>query len=147
MKAMPLSLTNLIHDSLDTVMCYRLSRERTGQMLEHTFQGEWKSLRNVVLDRAEQHATKAMLELDLFLRILDDNEGFSKGEWKEIDCGCLFNRDGTISDLNAREIANKIIHAKSYSWSEKNPIGIERGPILVCYGRENAKWEKAEIEI
>jgi hypothetical protein len=128
-------------------MCFCLSREKTGQMLEHTFKGEWKYLRKVVFDRAEQQATKAMLELALFLRILDDNEGYSKREWKEIDCGSLFNRDGTISDLNAREIANKIIHAKNYSWNEKSPIGMDRGPILICYGRGNENWEKAEIEI
>ena len=147
MNETPLSLTSLIHDSLATLMCFCLSREKTRQMLERTFQGEWKYLRKVVFDRAEQQATKAILELALFLRILDDNEGFSKREWKEIDCGCLFNRDGTVSDISARQIANKIIHAKSYSWGEENQDGFKPGPILICHGRDEEKWEKAEIDI
>jgi hypothetical protein len=147
MNAMPLPLTSLIHDSLATVMCFCLSREKTNRVLEHTFQGEWKYLRKVVLERAEQQATKAMLELALFLRILDDNEGFSKREWKEMDCGRLFERDGAISDVSPRQIANKIIHAESYSWKEEDPNGFMLGPILICHGRSNEKWEKAEIEI
>lgn len=144
---MPLFLTSLIHDSLATVMCFCLSREKTGQMLENTFQGEWKYLRKVVLERAEQQATKAMIELALFLRILDDNENFSKREWKETDCGHLFKRDGTISGISPRQITNKIIHAKSYSWNKKSQSGIVLGPILICHGRDNENWEKAEIEI
>jgi len=147
MDPIPLPLTSLIHDSLATVMCFCLSRKRTDQMLEHTFQGEWKYLRKVVLERAEQQATKAMLELALFLRILDDKEDYSIREWKEMDCGNLFKRDGTISDLSPRQIANKIIHAESYSWKEEDQNGIVLGPILVCHGRASEKWEKAEIEI
>jgi hypothetical protein len=85
--------------------------------------------------------------LALFLRILDDNHGFSKREWKHIeDCGTLILKDGTLKELPPREIANKIIHSKKYEWKEATEtIGL--GPLLTCYGRDNEKWLRAEIEI
>lgn len=128
-------------------MCFCLSREKTHYALEHTFKGEWKYLRKVVYDRAEQQATRAVIELALFLRILDDDNGFSKREWKHMpDCGTLVMKNGITKDVTPREVANKIIHAKSYEWKEATKE-ISFGPLLACYGRDDEKWERAEIQI
>lgn len=148
MKTTPLPLTHLIHDSLAIVMCFCLSRQRTHKALKNTFKGDWEFLRKVVYDRAENQATKAVIELALFLRILDDNNDFSEREWKDVEgCGSLIMRDGTVEDISPRQIANKIIHAKSYEWKEEETPGFNIGPELVCYGRDDEKWERADIEI
>ena len=90
-------------------------------------------------------AEKACLELAIFLRYLDDEEGLSKyvHERTNFNFGRLALRDGKEEELKLRDVANKIIHAAAFQWDFSNP----QRPQLVCVSRDEEKWLRAHVDI
>jgi hypothetical protein len=126
-------------------MTFAFSRRPLEELVSKSFLGEWKYLQETVFSMAEQRAEKACLELAIFLRYLDDEEGLSayvEGR-TNYRFGRLTIREGTEEELKLRDVANKIIHASGLEWNFSNP----RGPVLVCHSRESEKWARAEIDI
>jgi hypothetical protein len=130
-------------------MTFAFSREPLQHLIEKRFSGEWKNLQETVFSMSEQRAEKACLELAIFLRYLDDEEGLSK--WVEertnFSFGRLIMRDGAIEQLKLRDVANKIIHAAAFEWDFSDVAYPAGHPKLVCRSRETEKWEKAEIDV
>jgi hypothetical protein len=126
-------------------MTFAFSRQPLRTLIEGSFSGTWKNLEETVFSMAEQRAEKACLELAIFLRYLDDEEGLSvyvEGR-TNFHFGKLVLSGGTEEDLKLREVANKIIHAASFEWDFSNP----QRPMLVCHSRQTEKWVRARIDI
>ena len=115
------------------------------ELIDEKFLGEWKRLRRNVLDRSEERAIKACIELAIFLRFLDDQEKIS--EYLREDSGRTFGKlvmgNSEEKPLWLRDVMNKIIHASDFSWdfSDKD------NPILICNSIEKEKWRHAEVHI
>lgn len=150
MSHYPLELIELIHESLSIVFRFMLSEKETNRVMEKYFQGSFKKLNEIVHDRAEKRAIKALIELAFFLRTLDDEKQLSDKEWaKATSVGVLEKKGNTTEDLRVRDVANKIIHAIRFEWltDDPNSGGVDWGPIIVCYPREPDKWIRAHIKL
>jgi hypothetical protein len=146
MSHFSLPLTRLVHENLSVVMCFVYSRKPLSEMMEAKFRGEWKYLYKALFEVSAEHAEKACLELALFLRMIDDEEGISKhhAETKNVpSCGRLIIKNGLKKSLLFREVANKVIHSARLEWEfVKFP-----DPVLICHSREPEKWIRAEVDI
>ena len=145
-----LPLTRLIHENLSIMMTFAYSRKPLEAMVTTSFAGQWKYLNKALFEIPAERAEKACLELALFLRMLDDEEKLiqasSANPYSVMNgCGTLFKTDSTQIALNAREAANKVIHAAQMEWV------FDPRPRLVCHGRpsdaEKWGWTRAEIDV
>jgi len=145
MSTFPLPLTQLVHENLSIVMTFAFSRGPLERLVEKKFEGEWKYLRKFVFEIAEERAIKGCIELAIYLRALDDEEKMSV--WLRENSGRTFGQvtssDGSTTPLALREVANKIIHAASFSWD----FSTENKPFLICMPRDNQRWRQANIDI
>jgi hypothetical protein len=144
MRRHPLPLNQLVHENLSIVMDFAYSRGPIATLLEH-FHGEWKYLHKALLDISERRATKACLELGLFLRLLEDDDRQSghPTPTSPFPFGRLVMRDGTTEELTRREVSNKLIHAASIEWDYSKTDH----PVVVCTSDECERWVRAEIEL
>jgi hypothetical protein len=145
MAKLALPVSKLVRENMSELMAFAFSREPLRQLIEAGFQGEWKHLQETVFGMSELRAEKACLELAIFLRYLDDEEGLSKyvDERTNFNFGRLALRDGKEEELKLRDVANKIIHATAFQWDLSNP----QRPQLVCVSRDEEKWVRAHVDI
>lgn len=146
MKRFSLPLTRMVHENLSIVMCFAYSRTPLTSMVERKFRGEWKYLTKALFEISEERATKACIELALFLRMVDDEEEISAYHSAVStipNCGKLIMKDGSEENLTFREVANKVIHSSQLEWDfSKHPE-----PLLVCHTRTQEKWLRAEVDV
>lgn len=127
-------------------MCYAYSQARLAKMVETTFRGDWKYLNKALFEISAECAGRACLELALFLRTTDEEDGISayNSATKSVpNCGKLVMKDGTEKPLPFREFANKVIHASRLEWD----VFGESDPKLICHTRDKEKWLLAEIDL
>jgi hypothetical protein len=128
-------------------MNFAYSRQPLENLVTTEFVGEWKYLRKALFEISEQHATRACIELALFMRLLDDKEDLSRllGHMRRRGFGNLFHTSKPPSPLKMRDVANKVIHAIEYHWD----FSRENNPLLICIAAQddNHKWVRAEIDI
>jgi hypothetical protein len=148
MEKFPIQLTRLVHENLSTVMSFAYSRRPLIELIGTKFLGEWKYLGKAIFEISEEKANRAITELAVLLRILDDEEkitDYHKQIGKNWSCGRLILENGEVIELSFREFSNKIIHAKTFAWDfpEGEP------PKLTCYARDDEarKWNKAEVDL
>jgi hypothetical protein len=140
-----LPLTTLIHQNLSLVMDFCFSRRSIDELLETKFQGEWEYLRKALLSMSEQRANKAVLELALYMRLLDDRDEISAYLNKTSDWsfGRLIVQGKPDQTLKMRDVANKIIHASALEWD----LSKAESPILVCVSQRKEMWLRAEVDV
>jgi hypothetical protein len=158
MNTFPLPLTQLIHENLSVVMMFIYSRRPLAEFRHGKFVGTWKYLDRALFDIADEKVTKALIELALFIRHLDDEKKISRvltaisvretgAEESKWTFGNAIDEIGTKTPLTMREVANKILHSTGFGWD----LNAGPGPILICTAHESqkkrAKWVRAEIEI
>lgn len=148
MEKFPIQLTRLIHENLSIVMSFAFSRSPLIKLIENNFVGEWKYLGKAIFEIGEEKANRAITELAVLLRILDDEQkitDYHKQIGKTWSCGKLKLENRNVVDLSFREFSNKIIHAKTYDWVYFE----DKPPRLICYSREddNRKWISADVDI
>ena len=150
MNKYPIRLTQLVHENLSTVMTYAYSRIPLIVLMQDKFPqfpDGWKYLEKALFEISNEKANRAITELAMLLRIIDDEEQITHHHtlgWKPWPCGNLLLKNGDKIQLTIREFANKIIHAKTFDWK------LEEGkhPKVICYSRENnRKWDKAEVDL
>ena len=148
MEKYPVRLTRLVHENISAIMSFAYSRRPLADLLQKEFVGEWKYLWKAIFEIAEEKANRAVVELALFLRILDDQERITEydkragGSWS---CGRFVLDSGEVVELPFREFSNKVIHAGTFEWVfEPNDR-----PALICYARvdEARKWNRAEVDL
>lgn len=145
MTTLLLPVARLVRENLSVLMTFAFARGPLHDLITKNFIGDWKYLHETVFSMSQQRAEKACLEMALFLRYLDDEQGLSKYvEGKtNFQFGTLHLRDGGKEDLKLREVANKIIHATGFEWDISNP----NRPLLVCHSRDKEQWVRAEVDI
>jgi len=144
----PIRLTRLVHENLSTIMSFAYSRVPLIELIQKNFVGEWKYLGKAIFEIGEEKANRAITELALLLRILDDEEkitDYHKQTGVNWKCGSLVLENDEVVDLSFREFSNKIIHAKTFNWD----YSVGEPPGLKCYARDddNRKWKMAEVDL
>jgi hypothetical protein len=145
LKLSPVRPVEVIHQSLAVVMGFAYSRPALEVMRQEAFVGEWKGLDEILFDIQERQASKALVDLAIYLRFLDNEAGLSK-MWAETGgapFGTLTKPNGETSGLTLRDVANKLIHASIQEWSLADP----RLPGIVCTANAGQDWVSAEIDL
>jgi hypothetical protein len=145
MPRLSLPVARIIRENVSILMTHAFSRNALQDWAAKALHGEFKHFHETVFGMAAQRAEKACLELALFLRYLDDEESLSDhyARHSGMNFGKLYLRNGKTSDLDLRDVANKIIHAVSFDWDLSRP----HQPMLVCISREEEKWLKAHVDV
>ncbi|MDA8351247.1 MAG: hypothetical protein M0038_21075 [Pseudomonadota bacterium] len=148
MRHHSLHATRLAHEHIGTIMTFVYSRRPLGQLVEDKFRGEWKYLWRALFEIPEERAERALLELGLYIRIIDDGEGrvlSSQLYGDRVAFGEIIGTDGSRTPLRIREVANKIIHAERYKWN----VAADSGPTAVCIASQDEcrKWSSASINL
>ena len=151
MEEYPIHLTKLILENISAVMSFAYSRRPLDELMQNNFAGEWDYLRKALFDIAEQRANRAITELAVLLRILDDEQ---KRPFSTISpavpmaLGRLELKNGEVKELSLRELSNKIIHAQTFSWDYSEC----ESPGLNCYSRDDDNrsknpWKMARVNL
>jgi hypothetical protein len=109
------------------------------------FMGRFKAVERAFFDVPQAKARRAIIEVELMYRALDDAQGLSPS-LLEFELGTVFSRAGAAKPLHLREMANKIIHAQNLEWTFEE----FDDPKLVCHAYENDDrfdWSRAEIRV
>jgi hypothetical protein len=128
-------------------MSFAYSRLALKQLAEERFGGEWKYLHRALFEIPDERAIRALIELGLYIRMIDDDEQFSK-RFGDVAFGELTSLDGSRGPLRVREVANKIIHCERYEWD----IAAGRDPFVKCYADRGQAargytWATASISL
>jgi wyosine [tRNA(Phe)-imidazoG37] synthetase (radical SAM superfamily) len=146
MPNLTLPARQLIRENIATMLTFAFSRQPLEKLYESMFVGEWDKLKDTLFNITQHRAERACLELALLLRYMDDEEKLA--EYVEKRTNFTFGRlvlpDNSETELTLRDVANKIIHAKSFEWVESQHTHY---PMLVCHSREGEKWARAEVEL
>ena len=127
-------ITKVIKDNLSLVMMFAYSQTPLREFRQAQFMGGWPYIDEVLFTTPEQIATRAMIELVLLFRTLDDHEDIDDGSLGDT-FGHLYLKDGKVVPLSIREVANKTIHAKTIEWIFDDP----KKPILKTTAHDNAR--------
>jgi len=115
------------------------------EMIDTKYVGHWKYLEKAIFEYPEANANRAVLELAVLFRSLDDDQNIS-AEMENWEFGTICGTDGTASPLKLRDVPNKIIHARELEWDLKD----HADPRLICHAHPNQgrfKWTRAHIAI
>lgn len=138
--------SRLVHEHLGTIMAFAYSRLPLQQLVKAKYLGEWKYLHKALFEIAGEKATRALMELGLYVRAIDDDESFTalRGD---MPFGEVIDLHGSKTPLRAREVANKIIHAERYDWG----TCCNADPVVICVaGKDQSvrfKWASASISL
>lgn len=145
MTILSLPLNQLIHEDLSLVVSFCFARGPLLRLFAERFKGEWKYLQKALFETSELRANRAVLELAMLLRLLDDRDDLSGSLQKTGggSFGRLIIAEKPNQDLGMRDVANKIIHASRLEWDLSKPDN----PVLVCVSHENEKWLRAEVDV
>jgi hypothetical protein len=137
-------ITKVIKENLSVVMMFAYSQPPLREFRRGHFAGTWPYVDEVIFTIPEQLATRAMIELVLLFRTLDDHEDIDDGSLGS-QFGTLYLKDGRVRPLTIRDVANKTIHAKKIEWVFDDP----KKPILKTTAHDNSKenWTHAEIDL
>jgi hypothetical protein len=143
-----LQATRLVHEHFGTIMLFVYSWVELRKLVEGRFLGEWKYLHRALFEIPEDKANRALIELALYIRMIDDDESreLSKYFGERVTLGEVIWLDGSREELYIREVANKIIHSARYEWVF--PTG-DADPRVKCFPSEDEaeryKWASATI--
>ncbi len=128
-------------------MSFAFSRPIITDIFDKKFHGEWKYLRKTVYEVGEMRADRALLEMAVQLRALDDEDGINDylKETGRSTIGTVVQGDGTKTDLHFRDMTNKILHAAEFQWRLWDP----NNPRIACIPSDKykARWQEAEIRL
>jgi hypothetical protein len=140
-----LPFTALLHENFSIVMMFAFSRPALEKFCADRFAGNWKYLWKACFDLPEERANRALLELALQLRFIDDKEHVSD-YFKQTNAhplGKVIKQDSTEENLYFRDLTNKILHSSGIEWSFLDAAN----PAIVCQSDEPARWVRAEIQL
>jgi hypothetical protein len=133
----------LVHERLAVIACFAYSQAPLLQMRKDHFKGQFKFLDKFSHELPRVTATQALIELALYFRALDDDEGLTN-YWKQDQTpsvGTLMLKHGKEEPLSPREMANKIMHAERIEWY------FVPEPTITCFGANQERWVSATIPV
>jgi hypothetical protein len=128
-----------VHERLAVVAMFAYSRAPLVTIRRERFDpvSRWRFLEKVIFDIPERSATHALIDLAGYFRALDDEEAITP-MWMQTGgapiVGTLHLKDESTEPLTAREMSNKIIHAKRVEWDFANE------PKAISFGRDRERW-------
>jgi hypothetical protein len=145
MQKKTFEITRRVHENLWTVLSFIFGRPAIDRFMQQkNFVGEWKYLRQNIHGLSEERADRALLDMAVQLRTLDDAEGLS--DWyrqsEASALGHVIQADGTKTDLHFRDMTNKIIHGVGYQWQLEGD-----DPKIIVLSNRPDRWRLAEIDI
>jgi hypothetical protein len=139
-KMQTMILARAVRERIALVLAFAFSRRPIYELIGKQFRGEFKHLR-LALEFTEESATKAMIEMAAFLRLVDDEQMLSG--LVSMSYGTVIAKDGTKKPLSLRDLTNKIMHANTHEWNFDDP----NDPKFICKGSNSEKWTRAEISM
>ena len=141
----PYELARNAQENFGTVLMFAFGQPAAARGINERFQGEWKFLNKVVYEVSERRGDRALLEMAVQLRALDDlndlNGSFQQQEMAPL--GTVVQGDGSKTDLYFRDMTNKIMHAGGFSWE----LADVKAPIIVCLSNDGTRWKEAHISL
>ena len=141
----PYELARNAQENFGTVLMFAFGRPAVGLVINEQFKGEWKLLNKLVYELSERRADRALLEMAVQLRALDDlndlNSTFQQQKMPPL--GIVVQGDGSKTDLYFRDMTNKIMHAGGFSWELANV----KAPTIVCLSSDGTRWKEAHINL
>ena len=141
----PYELTRNAQENFGTVLMFAFGQPAVGLVIDEQFKGEWKFLTKLVYEVSERRADRALLELAVQLRALDDlndlNGAFQQQEMHPL--GTVVQADGIITELYFRDMTNKVMHAGGFSWELADP----KNPTVICLSNNGTRWKEARINL
>lgn len=138
-------LGRLIHENLLVVISHAFATPALVSIREGRFSGSWPALDKTIYQLSEAKADRALLELAVQLRVVDDREGLNDflKEAGSPPLGSILQADKTNTDLYFRDATNKILHASKFEWALKNP----EKPVVILHSQTPERWIHAELGI
>jgi hypothetical protein len=138
-------ITRLIHENLWIVISFAFARPVVDKVVAQSFAGEWKYLEKTIGEFSERRADRALLEMAIELRALDDQDKLDEFFKKQArwPLGTVTQGDGTTTDLHFRDMTNKVMHATSFEWDLSNPMD----PKVICFPHDEGRWKRAAINL
>lgn len=141
----PYELVRNAQENFATVLMFAFGQPAVGAVINEKFQGEWKFLNKLIYEVSERRADRALLEMAVQLRALDDlndlNETYQRQ--KKPALGTVVQVDGSTTDLYFRDMTNKLMHAGGFSWE----LADLKGPTVVCLSNDGKRWKEAHIKL
>jgi hypothetical protein len=117
LPALGYETTTIIVENTSIVVTFAFSRKALAAFYNSkAFMGRFKAVERAFFDMPERKARRAIIEVALMYRALDDAQGLSQS-LREFHLGTVFSRAGASKPLHLREMANKIIHAQKLEWT------------------------------
>jgi hypothetical protein len=144
--------TAVIHENLTVALTFVFSREAMQDHFGWLMSHRWYVNEDVFVELPKQRATRALIELAVMFRALDEVQTISTDQFitthpYPLAYGDLYDLDGKIERLPLEEVPNKIIHAEAIDWDFSKP----KEPLAVCHAakadHKRYKWTKATISI
>lgn len=145
MQVVQFNGTEAIAKAFSRIMCFVLSQIPRRKLLDR-WSGYPEPLAISLFEYAEADADAALLRFAIAVRILDERDKISAYLQETSNPIFGFTKHSTkaSSQLNIREVANKIIHSESFEW------GYSGRPSVVCHAAKDQHrfgWETAEIDL
>jgi hypothetical protein len=146
MSSHRIPLSAIIHENFSIVMTYAFSQPALSKMLQKCFIGEWKYLCKACFETSETRANRALIEIAILLRLLDDKERLNEyfKAVKKEPIGKFITQNDTEKPLFIRDMTNKIVHSSGLKWNFSDPDN----PIVICLCNDiKSEWKRAEISM
>jgi hypothetical protein len=138
-------IARLIHENFWIVLSFALAQPAAKKLMGDRFYGEWQYLHQTIDEYAERRADRALLELGVQLRVLDDAYQLNAdylSQTPQTPFGTVTQKDGSTTDLRFRDMTNKIVHAASFEWA----LGAD-DPFVICHPHDRDRWLRADVRL
>lgn len=141
----PYELTRNAQENFGTVLMFAFGQPAVLRVINDKFKGEWKFLNKLVSEVSERRADRALLEMAVQLRALDDLNDLNASyqQQKMPPLGKVVQGDNSETDLYFRDMTNKIMHAAGFSWE----LADLEVPQIVCLSNDGTRWKEAHISL
>ncbi|WP_394730738.1 hypothetical protein [Altererythrobacter sp. GH1-8] len=140
----PVRLLPVIQENIWIIMSHALGLPVVNSFFTENYVGEFKGI-GKLMERGNQRASRALLELGAQFRILDDADGLGSrlANQRSLRLGHVIQANQSKTPLYLRDMTNKILHSSAFSF------GLDQGsdPIITCHSREPYRWRQADIRV
>jgi hypothetical protein len=139
----PYELMRNVQENFATVLLFAFGRDGVIAAINEKVRGDRQYLEKLVHQVSERRADRALMEMAVQLRALDDlnhlNDDYRNRNMPSL--GKVVQGDGSDTELYFRDMTNKIIHAGGFSWE----LADAKAPVIVCLS--NDRWKEAHIDL
>ena len=141
----PYELVRNAQENFGTVLMFAFGQPAIGAVINDQFKGGLKFLNKLIYDVSEKRADRALLEMAVQLRALDDLNDLNSTyqQQKMPPLGTVIQGGGSKTELYFRDMTNKIMHARGFSWELANV----KDPTVVCLSNDGTRWKEAHIKL